>query len=536
MNKKPAVAALILVLLLGVDIAPATTSSPAAVTPSVNVTWSSFVPFTSGLRYDFSPFVLQASDGRAWVFWETASYLTPWLGSIHYKINNSSVWSPEQVAVPAANTVQIVSPSAAQLKNGTIYLSYSSNRTGNFEVFLKSFNPSSGWSGDYQVTSAMAEELDSSLLAASDGSLWIFYDRYTSSGTNIYYKTYRNGAWSNEAALTSDLLPIRNKEPSAFQTRDGTIWVAWSQALNTLQTVHIVYKTFNSATWSAPVQVTFSSSPDNTPTGIQDSNGTIWIVWSRNIPYSCTAGGCAQADLFYITSTNNGANWSSETALTNDTACVDPNCFDDVQPRMAQLMDGRAYVFWRTNRDPGNYWNIYYVASSQLPFHRVAVTKISAAPSMLRVGRLLTVNVTVANTGAFTETFQLNVQATNKTAMTAGTGTITLAPSTSTTSTVIWNTTTAPYGRYVISANIPPVPYQFITINNFLTGPKIALVPRGDVDLDGSVDIVDVALVAIAFGSVPGSPTWNPAADLNYDGRIDIVDVAIVAFWFGASI
>jgi hypothetical protein len=120
--------------------------------------------------------------------------------------------------------------------------------------------------------------------------------------------------------------------------------------------------------------------------------------------------------------------------------------------------------------------------------------------------------------------------------MTAGTGTITLAPSTSTTSTVIWNTTTAPYGRYVISANIPPVPYQFITINNFLTGPKIALVPRGDVDLDGSVDIVDVALVAIAFGSVPGSPTWNPAADLNYDGRIDIVDVAIVAFWFGASI
>ena len=88
----------------------------------------------------------------------------------------------------------------------------------------------------------------------------------------------------------------------------------------------------------------------------------------------------------------------------------------------------------------------------------------------------------------------------------------------------------------MVSANIPPVPYEFITTDNSMTGPRIILTLRGDVDLNGRVDVLDVARVAYSFGSVPGSPKWDPACDLNYDDRIDILDVAIVAFWFGKSV
>jgi fructose/tagatose bisphosphate aldolase len=47
------------------------------------------------------------------------------------------------------------------------------------------------------------------------------------------------------------------------------------------------------------------------------------------------------------------------------------------------------------------------------------------------------------------------------------------------------------------------------------------------------VDITDVALLALSFGTAHGSVMYNQAADLNADGQIDILDVAIIASDFG---
>jgi hypothetical protein len=61
----------------------------------------------------------------------------------------------------------------------------------------------------------------------------------------------------------------------------------------------------------------------------------------------------------------------------------------------------------------------------------------------------------------------------------------------------------------------------------------------GDFSGDGKIDMKDVAVVARAFGSHPGSPNWNPAADLTGpvplvpDGVVDMRDVALVSKAFG---
>ena len=57
----------------------------------------------------------------------------------------------------------------------------------------------------------------------------------------------------------------------------------------------------------------------------------------------------------------------------------------------------------------------------------------------------------------------------------------------------------------------------------------------GDVNDDAIVDIVDIVIVAIAFGSRSEDPDWNPVADLNYDNLIDIVDIILVAIHFGET-
>lgn len=57
----------------------------------------------------------------------------------------------------------------------------------------------------------------------------------------------------------------------------------------------------------------------------------------------------------------------------------------------------------------------------------------------------------------------------------------------------------------------------------------------GDLNLNGNVDIQDIAICSLAFGSFPSHPRWNPIADITHDNRVDIRDVALIAGNFGKT-
>jgi hypothetical protein len=57
-----------------------------------------------------------------------------------------------------------------------------------------------------------------------------------------------------------------------------------------------------------------------------------------------------------------------------------------------------------------------------------------------------------------------------------------------------------------------------------------------DLDKDGKIGIVDVAIVARAYSTVPSSPRWNAQADLDKNDKVDIVDVTMVAKEFGKTV
>jgi len=60
--------------------------------------------------------------------------------------------------------------------------------------------------------------------------------------------------------------------------------------------------------------------------------------------------------------------------------------------------------------------------------------------------------------------------------------------------------------------------------------------PDSDVNGDGIVDILDLALVASVYGTSEGQPRYNPEADLNGNGKIEIYDIAMVARDFGKTL
>lgn len=57
-----------------------------------------------------------------------------------------------------------------------------------------------------------------------------------------------------------------------------------------------------------------------------------------------------------------------------------------------------------------------------------------------------------------------------------------------------------------------------------------------DLNKDGTVNILDVSIVALAFGSTPEDPNWNIIADLNNDETVNILDISTVAVEFGKPV
>jgi len=57
-----------------------------------------------------------------------------------------------------------------------------------------------------------------------------------------------------------------------------------------------------------------------------------------------------------------------------------------------------------------------------------------------------------------------------------------------------------------------------------------------DLNADGVVNIIDISIVAKAFGAKPGDPNWNPIVDLDGNNSINIIDVSTIARDFGRTV
>jgi uncharacterized repeat protein (TIGR01451 family)/fimbrial isopeptide formation D2 family protein len=89
-------------------------------------------------------------------------------------------------------------------------------------------------------------------------------------------------------------------------------------------------------------------------------------------------------------------------------------------------------------------------------------------------------------------------------------------------------------GGWQINHEIHPAKENPITIH--MDSPKIACArycelgdPIGDVNLDGKVDMIDIATIARHYGAKLGEPNYSVACDLNLDGKIDLRDLAAAA-------
>jgi parallel beta-helix repeat protein len=185
-----------------------------------------------------------------------------------------------------------------------------------------------------------------------------------------------------------------------------------------------------------------------------------------------------------------------------------------------------SYVIDASNRDRYPFMAQYYLR------HDITVTAVAPSKTVVGQGYSLNINVTLANQGDFTETFNVTVYANTNMIETKS---VTLTSGRSTTITFTWNTSGFAKGNYTIWAYAWPVPSETDTSDNRKEDGWVLISIYCDVNGDGIVDISDILDTALAFGSTPGQPRWNPNCDLDDNGIVDISDILEVALHYGQT-
>ena len=460
---------------------------------------------------------------------------------ILYKTYTNGVWS---VSRNMTTSGQNASPWLIQLPNGTIGMFWSLKPANSYEIFYTHY-VGSGWSTPVQITSTSFNDTQPSAAVGHDGRVWLVWTRVNSTNTSIpaikqlYYKTLMNNLWSPEIQLTND--SNQNWGSCILIGKDNVVRVSWSKGVagNNYQ---LYQKTYNGTAWTADTQIVSSSSTDEHPSMIQDRNGTLWLFWARLIVVSLTVQYYA---LFTKTSYNMGATWSSETQLTNTSTSV-----DSYMPSAAQSSYGTKslWLFYSSNLNEPTY-DIYALMSSGIsPVHDVDLSAIHASnnlgtfweyPGGLKsIGQsaIVTVSITVANLGDYGESINLSLTATNKTSTSLGTKTSFVGPGASVIVYYYWNTSGIKPARYGFSATVTPVPGEAYgnTFDNTLNlSNQTRIIPLGDVNQDGSIDIIDAGVCLAHFGWKDSSYYLLKYSDVDNAGYIDIIDVGVVEVNFG---
>jgi len=247
-------------------------------------------------------------------------------------------------------------PAIAQTGDGKLWVIWDSWHFDNNIWYKTSDDNGATWSADRQLTTDPNDDYDPAVMQASDGTLWVVWHSWRSGNDDLWYKTSSDGgaSWSADTRLTTD--PNSDYSPAIMQTSDGTIWVVWYSYRS--GNADIWYKTSSDggATWSSDVQLTTASQDDYRPAIAQTSDGKVWVLWD--------SWRTDHPAIWYKTSTDGGASWSPDIEFSTDTNW-------DYAPTIAQTTDGTIWVarmswswdegkfdiWYRTSSDGGSTWS-----------------------------------------------------------------------------------------------------------------------------------------------------------------------------------
>jgi len=291
--------------------------------------WSEPQQLTTDLADDHYPSIMQDSSGKIWLVWART-------GNLWHKTSSDggASWSTSEILVP--DILIAGGTSLLEDSTGRIWVAWACGQYSpyiDWDIFyITSDDGGLSWEPPRQLTDYPGSDDIPSLIEVS-GEVWIVFHSYgLSYNDDIWYvKTDDGGAtWSTPIQLTS--YSGREFTPSAMVDSTGKIWVVWCREL-TSGNENLYYKTSidEGASWSSDQELTIHPNDEGHPSTVEDAHGKIFIFYQSATP-----------DIWYKTTTDGGSTWSDYQQLTDDT-------YGDGPP-YATLVNDELWVVWPCNR------------------------------------------------------------------------------------------------------------------------------------------------------------------------------------------
>src|SRR3989441_941778 len=196
------------------------------------------------------PKLLQATNGSIWLTWEK---VVGTYGQVYLMVNNGFGWSGQIPLVNSGGTYDDITPTLAQLTNGTIILAWSRGSTGSgacssqrtYDIYTQRYT-NGVWSSPVPLVQAAGDDLTPAMARLKDGRVMLVWTRCTiaNAGGNIYNGTvsgvptyqydlfYKNSTtngvtWSPEQTLAPNI-SSHEKQPTIVQTLSKKVWIVYA--------------------------------------------------------------------------------------------------------------------------------------------------------------------------------------------------------------------------------------------------------------------------------------------------------------------
>jgi hypothetical protein len=220
---------------------------------------------------------------------------------------------------------------------------------GNWEIYYStSSDGGATWSTPVNIShTILAESSNSDIAVDNSGNICVVWQDYAMGNWEIYYSTSSDGGatWSTPVNISKNARV--SAQPAIAMDNSGNLHVVWQDNSPTHWEIYYATSTDGGATWSTPVIITGDDYISEYPDIAIDSSSNLHVVWQDGIPNS---------EIYYAISPDGGTSWSHLVNISRN-----PSSKSEL-PDITIDNDDNLHVVW--DDDATSDWEIYYATSS----------------------------------------------------------------------------------------------------------------------------------------------------------------------------
>lgn len=244
---------------------------------------------------------------------------------------------------------------SVSMSGGNVHVVWHDYRHSNYEIYYKgSQNNGLSWGSDKRITNNTASSFYPSVASTGNNVFVVWQDGRFGNDEILFKSSPDNGDnWgSDTSALRLTNAPGFSWAPS-ISAEDGRIHLAWRDNRDGNYEIYYKKSDNNGANWSTDKRLINNSASSSSPS-IYSSVNNVYVVWEDQM--------FSNPEILYRRSSDGGTSWGSDSAITRLTT----NPADKLNPCIF-VSGNAAHVIWRDRRNLN--FEIYYKRSPNTNFY-----------------------------------------------------------------------------------------------------------------------------------------------------------------------